>query len=244
MNTSTLSALRAALLAPWLLVATLAHAQQSQSVQAAIQKRLQERIPEIGRIDEIRKTSMPGLYEVRVDGTELFYADAKGDFLIRGELFDTKRRANLTQQRANALNAVDWKELPLKDAFIIRKGKGQQQMAVFEDPNCGFCKRLEKELQALDNVTIHIFLYPVLGPDSLRKSQAIWCAKDRAAAWESWMQQGKEPEAASCDTTALDRNLEFGRKQKITGTPTLIFASGTRIPGYVTHKQIEEALKP
>ena len=244
MNTSTLSALRAALLAPWLLVAALAHAQQSQSVEAAIQKRLQERIPEIGRIDEIRKTSMPGLYEVRVDGTELFYADAKGDFLIRGELFDTKRRANLTQQRANALNAVDWKELPLKDAFIIRKGKGQQQMAVFEDPNCGFCKRLEKELQALDNVTIHVFLYPVLGPDSLRKSQAIWCAKDRTAAWESWMQQGKEPEAASCDTTAIERNLEFGRKQKITGTPTLIFASGTRIPGYVTHKQIEEALKP
>lgn len=217
---------------------------QGQSPESQIQKRLQERIPEIGRIDEVRKTSMPGLYEVRVDGSELFYADAKGDFLIRGELFDTRKRANLTQQRTNALTAIDWKDLPLKDAFTIRKGKGQQQMAIFEDPNCGFCKRLEKELQALDNVTIHIFLYPVLGPDSLRKSQAIWCAKDRAQSWESWMQQGKEPDAASCDTSAIDRNLEFGRKQKITGTPTLIMANGTRIPGYVTHKQIEEALKP
>lgn len=217
---------------------------QGQSIESQIQKRLQERIPEIGRIDEVRKTAMPGLFEVRVDGTELFYADAKGDFLIRGELFDTKKRANLTQQRTNALTAIEWKDLPLKDAFIIRKGKGQQQMAIFEDPNCGFCKRLEKELQALDNVTIHIFLYPVLGPDSLRKSQAIWCAKDKSQSWESWMQQGKEPDAASCDTSAIERNLEFGRKQKITGTPTLIMANGTRIPGYVTHKQIEEALKP
>ena len=217
---------------------------QGQSTEAQIQKRLQERIPEIGRIDEVRKTSMPGLYEIRVDGTELFYSDAKGDFLIRGELFDTKKRANLTQQRANTIMAIDWKELPLKDAFIIRKGKGQQQMAVFEDPNCGFCKRLEKELQALDNVTIHIFLYPVLGADSVRKSQAIWCAKDRSLAWENWMQQSKEPESSTCDTSAIDRNLEFGRKQKITGTPTLIMANGTRIPGYVTQKQIEEALKP
>lgn len=217
---------------------------QGLSIESQIQKRLQERIPEIGRIDEVRKTTMPGLFEVQVDGTELFYADAKGDFLIRGELFDTKKRANLTQQRSNALTAIDWKDLPLKDAFVIRKGKGQQQMAIFEDPNCGFCKRLEKELQALDNVTIHIFLYPVLGPDSLRKSQAIWCAKDKAQSWESWMQQGKEPDAATCDTSAIERNLEFGRKQKITGTPTLIMANGTRIPGYVTHKQIEEALKP
>ena len=217
---------------------------QGQSIESQIQKRLQERIPEIGRIDEVRKTAMPGLFEVRVDGTELFYADAKGDFLIRGELFDTKKRANLTQQRTNALTAIEWKDLPLKDAFIVRKGKGQQQMAIFEDPNCGFCKRLEKELQALDNVTIHIFLYPVLGPDSLRKSKAIWCAKDKSQSWESWMQQGKEPDAASCDTSAIERNLEFGRKQKITGTPTLIMANGTRIPGYVTHKQIEEALKP
>lgn len=233
---------RLALALSLVLAAPLSFA-QGQSAETLIQKRIQERIPEVGRIDEVRKSPMPGLYEVRVDGTELFYSDAKGDYLIRGEIFDTRKRSNLTQQRANELLSIAWKDLPLKDAFAIKRGNGQRQLAVFADPNCGYCKKLEKELQTLNDVTIYLFLYPVLGPSSTQRSENIWCAKDKGKAWDEWMLQGVEAPKGQCDTSAIERNLAFGRKHKITGTPTLVLAKGTRIPGFVTLKQLEEAMK-
>ncbi|NKM02244.1 DsbC family protein, partial [Rhizobium leguminosarum] len=194
-----------------------AHAQES-----AIRKALGSRIPQLQNIDEVRATPMPGLYEVRM-GTDVFYTDAKGNYLIQGELIDTKARRNLTEDRINKLTQVDFASLPLQDAFTIVRGNGQRKLAVFEDPNCGYCKRFEKDLQNVDNVTVYLFLYPILSPDSAEKSRNIWCAKDRAAAWQDQMVRDKAPAAASCDTAALQRNLAFGKKHKITGTPTLIF---------------------
>lgn len=214
-----------------------AHAQE-----AAIRKSLGERIPQLQKIDEVRKAEMPGLYEVRVGG-DLFYTDAKGDFLLQGDLLDTRTRRNLTEERVNQLTAVAFDALPLKDAFTIVRGKGERKVAIFEDPNCGYCKRFERELQGVDNVTIHLFLYPILGADSTEKSRNLWCAKDRAAAWQDHMVRDKPiPAAAQCDTAALDRNVAFGRKHKINGTPTLIFANGTRVPGAIDRQQIEKHL--
>jgi len=117
-------------------------------------------------------------------------------------------------------------------------------MAVFEDPNCGYCKRFERDLQKVDNVTVYLFLYPVLGPDSLKKSHDIWCAKDRAVAWQDWMlrEQVAAPASAMCDTAAVARNVELGRRYKITGTPTLLFVNGLRIPGAVDNARVEQAL--
>ena len=129
---------------------------------------------------------MPGLFEVRV-GTDLFYTDAEGNFLIQGHLIDTKLQRNLTEERIDKLLAIDFDALPLKDAFTIVRGNGKRKMAVFEDPNCGYCKRFERDLQKVDNVTIYMFLYPILGPDSTDKSRNIWCAKDKAKAWLDWM---------------------------------------------------------
>ncbi len=132
------------------------------------------------KIDEVRPTPMKGLYEVRI-GTDLFYTDAKGNYVIQGELIDTKARRNLTEDRIAKLTAVDFSALPLKDAFTIVRGDGKRKVAVFEDPNCGYCKRFERDLQNVDNVTVYLFLYPILSPDSAEKSRNIWCAKDKTS---------------------------------------------------------------
>ncbi|PWW47893.1 DsbC family protein [Melaminivora alkalimesophila] len=228
--------LPALLAAAALLAGTHATAQD-----AAIRKTLAERIPQLSQIDEVRTTPMKGLYEVRI-GTDLFYTDATGNYLIQGELIDTRARRNLTEDRITKLTAVDFKALPLQDAFTIVRGKGERKVAVFEDPNCGYCKRFEKDMQNVDNVTMYVFLYPILSPDSAEKSRNIWCAKDRAAVWEDWMLRDKTPAAASCDTDALQRNLAFGRKHKITGTPTLLFADGTRVPGAIGAQDVDKRL--
>lgn len=226
---------------PLLASALLALSLSATAQEAVIRKTLGERIPQMEKIDEVQPTAMPGLYEVRV-GTDVFYTDAKGNYLIQGELFDTRVRRNLTEDRINKLTAVDFSALPLKDAFTIVRGDGKRKLAVFEDPNCGYCKRFERDLQNVDNVTIYLFLYPILSPDSAEKSRNIWCAADRAAAWQEYMVRDKAPAAASCDTSALQRNLAFGRKYKITGTPTLIFTNGTRIPGAIGAKDVEKRL--
>ena len=219
-----------------LLVCTAASAQE-----ANIRKALAERIPQMDKIDEVRPTPMKGLFEVRI-GTDLFYTDAQGNYVIQGELIDTKARRNLTEDRINKLTAVDFAALPLKDAFTVVRGDGKRKLAVFEDPNCGYCKRFERDMQNVDNVTVYMFLYPILSPDSAEKSRNIWCAKDKAAAWHDQMLRDKSAPAASCDTSALQRNLAFGRKYKITGTPTLIFADGSRVPGAIGAQEVEKRL--
>lgn len=222
-------------------LATLAFACAAQAQEADIRKALAERIPQLGKADEVSATPMKGLYEVRI-GTDLFYTDAKGNYLIQGELIDTKARRNLTEDRIAKLTAIDFAALPLADAFTVVQGDGSRKLAVFEDPNCGYCKRFERDLQKVDNITVYTFLLPILSPDSAEKSRNIWCAKDRTAVWLDHMLRDKTPPAASCDTAALQRNLAFGKKYKITGTPTLIFADGSRVPGAVDAAEVEKRL--
>ncbi|MDO9146384.1 MAG: DsbC family protein [Hydrogenophaga sp.] len=210
--------------------------------EAAIRKNLAERLPNLPKIDEVSKTPMPGLYEVRVNQSDIFYTDEKGNFLIQGSLIDTQARVDLTEQRIEKLTAIAFKDLPLKDAFTIVRGNGKRKMAVFSDPNCGFCKRFERDLVKIDNVTVHLFLYPVLGADSVEKSRNVWCAKDKAKAYLDWMVRDVTPPAASCDSAAVARNVEFGKKARITGTPTIIFADGSRVPGAIDMARIEKFL--
>lgn len=210
--------------------------------EAAIRKNLAERLPAFARIDEVSKTPMNGLYEIRVNDTDVFYTDAEGNFLIQGNLIDTKARRNLTEERVEKLSAIDFNSLPLKDAFTMVRGNGKRKLAVFEDPNCGYCKRFERDLQKVDNVTIYMFLYPILGADSGDKSRSIWCARDKAKAWQDLMVRDVAVPKASCDAVAVDRNVEFGKKHKITGTPTLIFADGSRVPGAIPSQQVEKFL--
>jgi thiol:disulfide interchange protein DsbC len=223
------------------LVAASLLATSAQAQEAAIRKNLAERLPQLQKIDEVRKTPMAGLYEVRV-GMELFYTDAEGNYLMQGRLIDTRDQRDLTEERQNKLMAIDFSTLPIKDAFTIVRGNGKRKLAVFEDPNCGYCKRFERELQKVDNVTVHLFLFPILGPDSADKARNIWCAKDPGKAWQDWMVRDQATPAAKCDTGALVRNVEFGKKYKIGGTPTLVFADGSRVPGAVGAQQVEKLL--
>jgi len=213
--------------------------------EAAIRKNLGERIPQLLKIDEVSKSPMPGLYEIRVNGTDIFYTDAEGNFLIQGSLIDTRARRNLTEERVEKLSAVSFDSLPLKDAFTIVRGNGKRKLAVFEDPNCGYCKRFERDLQSVNNITIHMFLYPILGPDSVEKSRSIWCAKDPGRAWQDYMLRDQAPSGAmvpGCDVDAIARNVALGRKHRISGTPTLIFANGSRVPGAIRAAQVEKYL--
>jgi len=226
------------LLAGALALFTLAASAQ----EAAIRKNLAERLPQLPRIDEVSKTPVPGLYEIRVNENDIYYTDAQGNYLIQGSIIDVRQRRNLTEERVDKLTAISFDSLPLKDAFTVVRGNGQRKVAVFADPNCGYCKRFERDLGKIDNVTIHTFLYPILSQDSTEKSKNIWCAKDKGKSWQDWMFDDQVPAAASCDTSALTRNLALGRKHKITGTPTLIFADGTRVPGALNTQQIEKLL--
>jgi thiol:disulfide interchange protein DsbC len=212
--------------------------------EAVIRKTIAERLPSLSKIDEVTKTPIPGLFEIRVNGTDIFYTDVKGNYLIQGDLIDTRARRNLTEERVAKLTEIDFDELPLKDAFTVVRGNGKRKVAVFEDPNCGYCKRFEKDLQTINNVTVYMFLYPILGPASTERSKNLWCTKDRVKAWSDWMIKDIDAAAAaaSCDSAALARNVEFGKKYKITGTPTLIFADGNRVPGAIAAAQIEKFL--
>jgi thiol:disulfide interchange protein DsbC len=209
--------------------------------EAAIRKALAERYPEFPKIDEITKTPIPGVYEIRF-GTDIFYTDEQGDHLIEGSMIDTKTHTNLTDERIAKVTAIDFASLPLKDAIVWKQGTGARKLVVFADPNCAYCKRFEKELQNVKDVTVYTFLYPILGGDSPEKSRNIWCAKDSTKVWRDWMVNGAPPARAmgACDTGALARNVELGKKHRVSGTPSLVFEDGRRVPGALPSDQLEK----
>lgn len=195
------------------------------------------------KVESVSKSGYMGLYEVYADG-QLLYTDEKvTTIIVGGQLIDAKTMKNVTDERMKKLTAIKFGELPLERAIKQVRGDGKRIMATFEDPNCGYCKRLAKDLLKLDNVTIYTFLYPILSEDSVRKSKQIWCAADRAKAWNDWMIDGKAPAGREdCDTSAVSKNQEFGRKLNISGTPTMFFADGERVPGAMPLPRIEQKL--
>jgi thiol:disulfide interchange protein DsbC len=224
------------------LAATAALAVPAHADEAAIRKNLAERLPDLPKIDEVAKTPIPGLYELRI-GTDILYSDEQGNHLIEGSVIDTRTRANLTQARENKLTAIDFASLPLKDAIVWKQGTGARRIAVFADPNCGYCKKFERDLQQVKDITVYTFLIPILGGDSPEKSANIWCAKDKARTWLDWMLEGKAPPRSmgQCETP-IARNLALSRKHKVNGTPAIVFEDGTRVPGALSAEQLEKQL--
>ncbi|MCX7945948.1 MAG: DsbC family protein [Hydrogenophilus sp.] len=196
-------------------------------------------------VRSVSATPVKGLYEVVLKSGEVIYTNEEATHVLVGSLIDLKTRENLTERRLEELGRIDFSSLPLADAFVLRRGKGERVFASFEDPNCGFCKRLARELQGLDNYTQYVFLFPILGADSQEKARRIWCAKDRAAAWQRWMVEGIEPPPPSgeCDASAIARNTALGQKLGISGTPTLFLKSGARVGGFVPAAQLETRLE-
>lgn len=208
--------------------------------EASVKKALEGKLG--APVTSVTNTPYLGLYEVYTDG-QIVYTDEKVSALLVGSLIDGKTMKNVTSERMQKLTAIKFSELPLALAVKQVRGDGKRVLATFEDPNCGYCKKLAKDIAKLDNVTIYTFLYPILSPDSLEKSNQIWCSADKAKAWNDWMVDGKAPTGkGDCDTAAVKKSVELGRKLAINGTPTIFFGDGERIPGAVPLAKIEQKL--
>ena len=219
----------------------LAFVSNVQADEAEVRKAMEAKLG--AKVESVTKSGYLGLYEVYMEGN-IFYTDEKMTaFIAGGQLIDAKTMKNTTEERMRKLTAIKFSELPLERAIKQVRGNGKRVMATFEDPNCGYCKRLAKDLLKLENATVYTFLLPILSEDSLKKSRQIWCSSDRAKAWNDWMVDGKTPAGKEdCDTSAVDKNREFASKLKITGTPTIFFADGERVPGAMPLDRIEQKL--
>ena len=211
----------------------------AQAGENEIRQSLQNKFPNIGKLEHVVKTSYAGLYEVIIDD-QLLYTDAQGQSLFSGNVIEVKSRRNLTEERSRQLFAVEFDKLPLELAIKKVKGNGKRKLAQFTDPNCGFCKRLEKEFTKVTDVTIYSFLYPVFqGSDEIVRN--VYCAKDPVKAWDDLMLNGIAPASASCKTP-IDSVLALGKKLRVNGTPNLIFGDGVQNPGYLPAEELEKRL--
>ncbi|MCX7673066.1 MAG: DsbC family protein [Thiobacillaceae bacterium] len=210
----------------------------------AIRKSLGERYPGLA-VQSVSPSPVPGIWEVWT-GRELVYTDAGGDHLFIGTLVDTRGRINLTQQRVQALRAVPFDTLPLELTFSVVKGKGERRLAVFTDPDCPFCRRLERELAQIDNVTVHVFLLPVasLHPNAPTVARDVWCAQDRASAWLGYMLEGRQaPAVAESCQAPLEQIARLAERLGVEGTPALFFGNGRRVDGLIPAREIERLLQ-
>ncbi len=223
------------------LLLTSACAQTDQ--EAVIKKLIEPKLGDNIKVDSVKKTPYAGWFEVLV-GDDIFYTDEKAQYLFVGNVMDLKSHKNLTKARMENMHSMNFSDLPFDLAFKQVKGNGKRVIAVFEDPNCGYCKRLRKALQSVDNITIYTFMYDILSDDSAIKSRNVWCTADPAKTWNDWMVNGKPaPEApASCMTNPHEKIMALGARLHISGTPAIFFTDGTRIPGYVDAADLEEKL--
>jgi thiol:disulfide interchange protein DsbC len=204
-----------------------------------IRKSLQSKFPGIGKIEHIVKTPYAGLYEVIIDD-QLLYTDAQGEYLFEGNVIEAKSRRDLSGERRQVLFAIDFDKLPLELAVKKVKGNGKRKLAIFTDPNCGFCKRLEKELSRVTDVTLYRFMYPIFpGSDEIVRN--VLCSKDSNKAWEDWMLSEIAPAKAICDTQT-EKVMALGQKLRVNGTPNLIFGNGIQSPGFLPLEELEKNL--
>lgn len=220
-----------------MLIGMTAHANE-----AVIRKAITGKFPG-AQIASVTKTPYGGLYEVLIDG-ELVYSSADGKYLVMGNVIELATRRNLTAARMEKLNAVKWNTLPLDKAIKEVRGDGSRKLVVFSDADCPFCKKLEPEIEKLSNVTIYTFLYPIEGlhPQAIPTSKQIWCEKDRLKAWKAYMLRGERPKASGECANPVDDVIALGNKLRVSGTPTLIFENGQRVPGYVPADKLDQLL--
>ena len=220
-----------------LLSTAVSQAQTGQEI--AVKKAVEPRLGAGVKVDSVTKTPYSGLFEVRV-GSEVIYTDEKAQYLFIGNIIDAQNSTNYTKARTDELSKIKFSDLPFDSALKMVKGDGKRVMAIFEDPNCGYCKRFRKTLQGVDNITVYTFMYNILSEDSVVKSKNIWCSADKNKAWDDWMLNGKAaPAAAPNCATPHEKISALGQKLRITGTPTIFFTDGSRLPGAVDLSALE-----
>lgn len=223
-----------------LLSGAQAQDQKMGETELKIKQILESRLRPGTKVDGVVKTPYWGLYEARI-GTELIYTDPKVEFLFAGSVLDAKTMDNLTEERVNQLSAIKWDELPLANALKLVNGTGKRQIAYFADPNCGYCKRFEQQaLAQLKDTTIHIFIYPILSPDSTVKAKSVWCSKDKLKTWNDWMIKGQPPTASGNCDNPIDANRALGERMNVRATPTVFLMNGQKVPGAIPLAQLEK----
>lgn len=200
-----------------------------------LKSNLSKQYPNI-QVTNIQPTEMSGLYSANLDN-QIIYLDENAEHMFIGSMVRLKDQKNLTKDLVLKQNSIDWKQLPLKDAIKTVKGNGKRQLAIFSDPNCPYCKKLESELDKLNDVTIYTFIYP-LKTQSIAVSKQVWCEANPAYAWKNLLQKNVQPKAKTC-ANPIDRNLELGRKLGVQGTPTLIFGNGLKMVGGRSAEEIQ-----
>lgn len=217
-------------------------APDSQDVATSLKRTIEARFPG-AHVLNVQPSAIAGLYEVFM-GDQIVYSDATGAHLVIGPMVDTQTHRNLTEARLNDLGRVDYKTLPFNRAIKVVKGNGSRQFAVFSDPDCPFCQALEKSLLSVNDITMYVFLFPIdsLHPQASQKAHAIWCAKDRAAAWSQWMQAKKLPPAATCSGDPIDELQRLGDRLHVNSTPTMFFVNGNRVSGALPAADLEQYL--
>ena len=212
--------------------------------EAAIRQMVESKLGGV-KIDGVQATPVPGIFEVRFassDGTRIIYTDAQATHIFVGELIDAKSDRNLTEERLRAVSAISMDSMPYEYAVKVQRGKGKYSLVVFSDPYCPACFKFEKTLAQLDDVTIHYFMYPVIRPDRIDHSKAVWCSPDRAKVWLDLAQRHKVPTASpNCDTP-IDKILAYGRKLGVNSTPTLFLPNGERVRGGTTLAHLRSLL--
>ena len=219
------------------MLSIIASAQTPQ--EAAIKKLIEPRLGEGVKVDSVTKTPYAGLFEVRI-GSEILYTDEKAQYIFVGNVIDAQNQTNYTKARIDDLSKIKFADLPFDSALKMVKGDGKRVMAIFEDPNCGYCKRFRKTLNGIDNITVYTFMYNILSDDSAVKSKNIWCSSDKNKAWDDWMLNGKVAATAAANCASPNEKISaLGQKLRISGTPTIFFTDGSRLPGAVDVKALE-----
>src|SRR3954447_25643646 len=211
---------------------------------AAIRRALE---PKLGgaKIEGIQPAPIAGLFEVRFraqDGMRVVYTDAQGSYVVQGNIFEIGSGRDLTEERMRKLSAIKFESLPFDQAVKVQRGTGKRVLAMFSDPYCPACKLFEQTLQQLDDVTIYVFMFPVIRPELADQSRAVWCSPDRAKAWLNVALRGKAPTAKSICANPVEKNLELGRALGVNSTPTLILTNGERITGGLSRADLTDVL--
>lgn len=226
--------------AGWMLAAGMLLSGHANAGEAEIRKAMESLYP-TAKVREVNPTRVPGIFEVVVD-QEILYSDADGKhFFLMAQLIDVEKRSNVTDERKQKLSAIKFEDLPLGLATKIVKGNGSRVFASFEDANCGYCKRLHTGMKQLTDYTQYVFMVPMLGEDSKRKADSLWCAKDKPKALTEWMTANVTPADDKCKTPTAEV-AELAKKLGVTGTPTMFLADGSRLPGYLPPERMEAAL--
>ena len=196
------------------------------------------------KVISVQGTPIKGIYEVLVSGNQIVYVDSDANYMLVGDLLNINSRENITEARMADLNRIDFAALPLDKAIKEVRGNGKRQVAVFSDPDCPYCKRLEVEFAQMTDITIYNFMMPIpsLHPRAQNKAEQIWCQPDRTAAWTAWMREGKNPPPVAACANPVAETMALGQQHGFNGTPTMVMPNGKVISGYLRQPELTQAL--